>query len=150
MAPTAASPESNPCPFAPIEVSTSTHAQTWRNIWMSIPSCRGSPHNQSRYSQLGLRVHPVRNRCHICFSAFPCARPGLCMNMLTIPTACVMYGPIATITYIREPTTGSYGTNFMWFPSGLGVGKSFHDSHRLAGNGRDVGLAVAKLKCLQM
>jgi hypothetical protein len=58
----------------------------------------------------------------------------LCMNLLTIPTAYAMSGRVVTIAYINEPTVGAYGTDFIWSPSGLGVGQSFRGSRRLAGS----------------
>jgi hypothetical protein len=59
----------------------------------------------------------------------------LCINLLTMLTAYAMSGRVATIAYINEPTTGAYGTDFIWSPSEPGVGQSFRDSRRLAGSG---------------
>jgi hypothetical protein len=57
------------------------------------------------------------------------------MNLLTTATACAMSGRVATLAYITEPTAGAYGTDFIWSPSGPGVGQSFRDSRTLAGSG---------------
>ena len=35
------------------------------------------------------------------------------MNLFMIPTACTMFGHAATIAYIKEPTFGASGTDFI-------------------------------------
>jgi hypothetical protein len=69
------------------------------------------------------------------------------MNLLTIPTAYAMSSRVATIAYINEPTASAYGTDFIWSPSGPGVGRSYRDSRRLAGSGVIADWAECMLNC---
>ena len=45
-----------------------------------------------------------------------------------------MSGRVATIAYIKEPTVGAYGTNFISSPCGPDVRLSLGDSQRLKGS----------------
>ena len=57
-----------------------------------------------------------------------------------------MSGRVMTIAYIREPTTGAYGTDFISFPSRPDLRQSRRDNGRLMGSGVEPDLADCMLK----
>ena len=67
------------------------------------------------------------------------------MNLLTKPTACTMVGCVVTITYIKEPIIGPYGTKVILSPFGPDLEQSLHENLRLADSGIVVDRAVFML-----
>ena len=82
-----------------------------------------------------------------CLTAFQCNQPRFCMNLLMTPTTWAISTRVATIAYIREPTIGAYGTDFIFSPTGADVGQSHWDNRSLMGSGVEADLADCMLKC---
>ena len=80
-----------------------------------IEYMQGKDNRRSTSSEEQVVFMPTRY-LNNCLTTFQCARSRLFMNLLIIPTAWAKFDHVATIAYIKEPTTGVHGTSFIISP----------------------------------
>jgi len=82
----------------------------------------------------------------ILLTVFQCSLPGSTINRLTTPTACVMYGHVHIMAYIRLPTVDAYGTRDIFILSASLLGLILEDNLKFTGSGVEIGLQSCMLK----